>query len=222
MTHNSSARWRTLATVGLGLGAAAAATAVIQNARRGRTGSPDSAPDYTARQSKGPGETVGRTVTIRKPREDLFSFWRDFANLPQFMENLEKIEPGAEEGLSTWFIHGPMDKVFAIETRIEQETANELIAWASTEGSEVETEGCVTFEDAPGERGTRVSLIITYHQPGGAVGKAIANLLGAAPETQARRDLKRFKMLMETGEIATSVRCSDPGSKPFNLTEEIA
>lgn len=220
MTHNSSAKWRTVATLGLGLGVAAAATAVIQNVRRGRSGSPDSAPDYTARHSEGAGETIGRTVTVRKPRDELFSFWRDFTNLPQFMGNLEKIEPGTSEGISTWFINGPMGKVFEIETQIERETEGALIAWKSTEGSEVETEGCVTFEDAPGERGTRVSLIIKYNQPGGEIGKAIAKLMGVAPDIQARHDLKRFKMLMETGEIATSARRKEKAHPAAQQTEE--
>ena len=222
MTHQSNIRWRTLATVGLGLGATAAAVIVIQNARRRGSGSPDSAPEDTARQSQSASETTGRTVTIRKPRAELFRYWQDFSNLPQFMKNLEAIEPGATEGLSTWFIHGPMGKVFEIETRIDREIENKLIAWKSTEGSEVETEGCVTFEDAPGDRGTRVSLIITYNQPGGAVGKAIAKLMGIAPEMQARHDLKRFKMLMETGEIATSARCTDEATAPKNQSEENA
>lgn len=223
MTHTSGTRWRTLAAVGLGLGATAAAVAVIQSARRARSsGSHDRAPDYTARDTEGSGETTGRTVTIRKPRSELFQFWRDFANLPHFMENLERIEPGTAEGANTWFVKGPLGKVFEIETRVDREIENEMIAWKSTEGSEVETEGCVIFEDAPGDRGTRVSLIITYHQPGGAVGTAIAKLMGVAPAMQARHDLKRFRMLMETGEIATSARCKDAARAPTMQTEEIA
>lgn len=222
MTHTKNAQRRTIAKIGLGVGVAVAAAAVIQTARRNRRGSPDSAPDYTLRHSGETGETAGRTVTIRKPRAELFGFWRDFSNLPQFMKNLERVEPGAAEGLSIWFIHGPMGKVFKIETRIDQEIANELIAWKSTPGSEVETEGCVTFKDAPGERGTRVSLINTYHQRGGALGTAIAKLMGVAPSIQARHDLKRFKMLMEAGEIATSARCNDETTTPDNQSEENA
>lgn len=228
MSHNSSVKWRAVATLGLGLGVAAATAAtaaaakVIGKSRRSRNSRSDSAPGYTARQSQGSGQTIGRTVTIRKPREDLFRFWKDSSNFPQFMENLEKIEPGTIEGHSTWFIRGPMGKVFEIATRVDREVENELIAWRSTEGSEIETKGCVTFRDAPGERGTRVSLIISYHQPGGEIGKSIAKLMGTAPEMQARHDLKRFKMLMETGEIATFARCNAQTRTPNNQTEEIA
>ena len=79
-------------------------------------------------------------------------------------------------------------------------------------GSQIDTEGRVSFEDAPGERGTRVTLIIAYQPPGGALGKGLAKLFGREPAIQARHDLKRFKMLMETGEIATSAprREEDP------------
>ncbi|MBY0345179.1 MAG: hypothetical protein K2Q29_15115, partial [Sphingomonadales bacterium] len=76
----------------------------------------------------------------------------------------------------------------------------------STEDSDIDTEGRVTFEDAPGERGTRVSLIIAYKPKGGILGDTVAKLMRRSPELQGRHDLKRFKMLMETGEIATSAR----------------
>jgi uncharacterized membrane protein len=152
----------------------------------------------------------------------LFAFWREFSNLSQFMENLEKVEPVGHDGHSRWFIRGPMNRTLEIETRIAREVENELIAWRSTETSQIETEGRVSFHDAPGDRGTRVKLIIAYKPPGGDIGKAIAKLMGAEPEAQARRDLKRFKMLMETGEIATSARRNDDPSPPSQQHEEIA
>ena len=84
-----------------------------------------------------------------------------------------------------------------------------LIAWRSVEDSEIETSGEVRFEDAPGKRGTRVSLMMAYDPPAGALGRAVAKLFLREPQVQARHDLKRFKMLMETGEIATSARTRD-------------
>ena len=77
------------------------------------------------------------------------------------------------------------------------------------DGTEIETSGKVRFEDAPGERGTRVSLVMAYDPPAGALGRAVAKLFLREPQVQARHDLKRFKMLMETGEIATSARTRD-------------
>ncbi len=204
MRNENSARWPYLALAGIGL--AAIPIVAAGRARRSPV-DPDSAPGYTARRSFGDYRVVGRTVTIARPRAELFAFWRDFQNLPQFMANLERIEPSGEEpGHNTWHIRGPGGKIFAVDTRIAREVDGELIAWRSTETSEVDSEGRVTFEDAPGERGTRVNLIIAYKPKGGALGQAVATLMQRSPSLQARHDLKRLKMLMETGEIATGAR----------------
>lgn len=206
MRHENTARWPYLALAGVGLAAIPIAARVAASRNR-RPAGHDSAPGFTARRSFGDYQVVGRSVTIAKPRAELFAFWREFANLPRFMENLDRIEPsGSEPGHATWHIRAPAGKVYAVDTRIAREVDSELIAWRSTEESEIDTEGRVTFEDAPGDRGTRVSLIIAYKPKGGAIGQALATLMRRSPELQARHDLKRLKMLMETGEIATSAR----------------
>ncbi len=207
--HRQSRRsWPKLAALGIGLVAIPAVAFGVASSRRRADIRSDNAPGFTARRSFGSFDVVGRSVTIRKPRDELFRFWRDFSNLPEFMENLDKVVPDdTESGRNTWFIRAPAGKTFAVETRVVREIDNELIAWRSTPESEIETEGRVTFEDAPGERGTRVGLIIAYKPVGGVAGKMLAKLLRRSPELQARHDLKRFKMLLETGEISTSARC---------------
>lgn len=201
--------WSNIAALGIGLMALPVVAYGLANARRRADTRSDNAPGFTARRSFGSFDVVGRSVTIRKPRAELFRFWRDFSNLPQFMENLEKVVPDATEaGRNTWYIHAPAGRIFAVDTRVVREIDNELIAWRSTPESDIETEGRVTFEDAPGERGTRVGLIIAYKPVGGVAGKLLARLTRQSPELQARHDLKRFKMLMETGEISTSARCA--------------
>lgn len=197
----------TAAGVGLALGAAAIG-AYVQT-RKAKDRSPDDAPGFTARRGFGKYEVAGRTVTIRRPREELFAFWRDFQNLAQVMTNVERIQPTGENGRAVWTIKAPAGQTVDVETEIAREVENELIAWRSVEGSDIDTEGRVSFEDAPGERGTRVTLIVAYDAPGGAAGKALAKLFMREPAMQARHDLKRFKMLMETGEIATSARRKD-------------
>ena len=197
------------AAISLGLAASGIALGAILSAKsKGR--SSDDAPGYTARRGFGEYDVVGRTVTIRKPREELFAYWRDFRNLARFMENLEKVEStDASKGSAVWHIKVPAGKTVAVETEIVREQQGKLIAWRSVEGSDIDTEGRVTFEDAPGERGTRVGLVIAYKPPGGEIGRVIAKAFMREPEIQARHDLKRFKMLMETGEIATSARRKD-------------
>lgn len=196
-----------MTAAGIGLAAGAVVIGALVGQRKGR--SSDDAPGFTARRGFGNYEVVGRTVTIRKPRAELFEYWRDFANLAAFMENLESVQPKGDAGRAVWTIKAPMGRTVAVETEIVKQTENELIAWRSVEGSDIDTEGRVTFEDAPGERGTRVGLTIAYQPPAGELGRAVAKLFLREPEIQARHDLKRFKMLMETGEISTSARRKD-------------
>ena len=192
-----------IAGVGLAAGAAAFA-AFLSNRHEGKY---DDAPDRAARKNQGDLELVGRTVTIRKPRAELYAFWRDFSKLPGFMENLEDVRTVAgKTDQSVWTIKALAGQTVCIESKITEDIENEKIAWASLEGSDIETKGEVTFTDAPGDRGTRVSLIIEYAPPAGELGKVIAQAFLKEPKIQARHDLKRFKMLMETGEVATSAR----------------
>ena len=177
-------------------------------ARSGRSrGGRDDAPGRTARTGRfGDYAVVGKTVTIAKPSRDrLFAIWRDFSNLPSFMDNLKAVEM-LGDNRSRWTIKAPGGSSVDVDTRIVEETPGELIVWRSVEGSDIDTEGRVKFRDAPGGRGTEVELIIAYKPPFGRAGEAIAKLLQREPALQARRDLRRFKMLMETGEIANSDR----------------
>lgn len=180
--------------------------------RRVSRAAQDSAPGFTTRRGSrefGKYAVSGRCVTIGKPRTELFAFWRDFANLARFMENVEAVRPAGDDGHCVWTIRAPAGRTVDVETVIAREEPGELIAWRSVEGSDIDTEGRVTFEDAPGDRGTRVSVRIAYKPPAGELGRLFAKMQGREPEIQARRDLRRFKMLMETGEIATSARRKD-------------
>lgn len=198
------------AILGIGMALGGIALGSILSAKTGKGRSSDDAPGFTARRGFGDFAVVGRTVTIGKPRAELFAFLRDFTNLPAFMENLDTIEVhDAATGTATWHIKAPAGQVVAVKTKIAREDDGKLIAWRSVEQSDIDTEGRVTLEDAPGDRGTRVGLIVAYKPPAGEVGRAIAKLFLREPEIQARHDLKRFKMLMETGEIATSARTAN-------------
>lgn len=178
-------------------------------ASRHRNRHGDDAPGFARRRPDGDLTQVGRSVTIRKPRDELFAYWRDFSNLAGFMENLEAVEASGSGGVSTWKIKAPAGQTVDVKTEITNETQDERIAWRSVEGSDIETRGEVRFEDAPGDRGTRVSLVMSYDPPAGALGRAVAKLFLREPQVQARHDLKRFKMLMEAGEISTSARTRD-------------
>jgi len=204
--NSNSRKGKNAGAVIVAVGAVAAAGAVYV-ANRHREGKRphdphDNAPARTRRREFGDYDVVGKTVTINRPRSEIFAFWRDFENLPKFMENIEKIQPTGKNGRNIWTIKAPAGRTVQVETEIVQERENELIAWRSVKGSDIDTEGRVKFRDAPADRGTWVEAIIAYQPPGGAIGKMIAKLFAKEPEVQARRDLKRLKMFLETGEIA--------------------
>ena len=163
----------------------------------------DDAPGRTRRRDFGDYRVVGRTVTINRPRHELYAYWRDFQNLPKFMENVEQVQMTGADGQAVWTISAPGGLSVEAETRIVEEADGALIAWRSVAGSQIDTEGRVAFREAPDGRGTWVEAIIAYKPPAGRAGAAVARLFRKEPEIQARHDLKRFKMLMETGEIAT-------------------
>ena len=141
-------------------------------------------------------------VTIARPRAELYAYWRDFEHLPEFMEAVEAVRVEGERR-HVWTLQVPGGTA-RIRTEITEEREGEAIAWKSVEGSDMEMRGQVRFEDAPGGRGTRVAAEIAYVPPGGELGRALAKILQREPAIQARRELKRFKMLMEAGEIATA------------------
>jgi uncharacterized membrane protein len=146
---------------------------------------------------------VGRTVTIDRPREELYAFWRDFKNLPRFMHNIHSVVVhGARE--SHWVIEAPAGKTVEWDAEITQDEPGHLIAWRSREGASVRNSGQVEFVDSSDGRGTRVTVTLVYDPPGGTVGKLIAKVFQKEPKIQARQDLRRFKQLMETGEVSTA------------------
>lgn len=160
---------------------------------------------YGAPDQGDPDQLIGRTVTINRPRAELYAYWRDFTNLPSFMDNVERIEV-LDDRRSHWTVKAPGGGHVEWTAAITEEREGEYIAWASEEGADVPNSGRITFADAQGGRGTIVSATILYDPPAGIIGKVVAKMFQREPAIQARRDLRRFKQLMETGEIATGAR----------------
>ncbi|MBD1862852.1 MULTISPECIES: SRPBCC family protein [Trichocoleus] len=149
------------------------------------------------------GIKVEKTVTINKPAEELYRFWRNLENLPRFMKHLKSVT-AYNDTRSHWIASAPLGTSVEWDADIIQEEENRFIAWASAENADVDNSGFVRFQPATGGRGTEVKVVMEYNIPGGAVSAAIAKLLGEEPEQQIGDELRRFKMLMEAGEIATT------------------
>ncbi|NEU78393.1 SRPBCC family protein [Nostoc sp. UIC 10630] len=146
---------------------------------------------------------VEKTVTINKSAEELYSFWHNFENLPTFMKHLKSVNVYNQKR-SHWIANAPLGKSVEWDADILEDRENEFISWASVEGADVDNSGFVRFKKAPGDRGTEVKVVLEYNPPGGALGATVAKLFGEEPEQQIGDELRRFKMLMETGEIATT------------------
>lgn len=147
--------------------------------------------------------TVFHATTINKPAPELYRFWRDLANLPRFMRHLRSVER-IDDRRSRWRAKGPAGTTVSWEAEITEDTPDERIAWRSRPGSTVPNHGSVTFLPAPGGHGTEVRVHLAYEPPAGRLGRMAAKLFGEDPDWQVQDDLRRFKQLMETGEIPVS------------------
>lgn len=185
-------------------GALAAAELRRRARRRIASDHPDSAPARTSTALRRFGGYVvtGRSITINRSARAVYEFWRDFGNLAEVMENVKSVRTSGR--FTEWLIAGPLGKTVRLETEIIEDRPGRLISWQSTHASDIDTTGKVLFHKAPAGRGTVVELIVAYKPPAGELGRAFARLSGKEPFVQARQDLRRLKMVMETGEIAHS------------------
>jgi uncharacterized membrane protein len=186
----------------------------------------DDAPASTSRdgdvQARAAGRkdedaVTGRTVTIDRPRHEIYAFWRDFSNLAGVMENVERIDV-VDSKRSHWVVKGPGGKTVEWDSVVTDDEPGRLLAWRSVEGAEISNSGRVEFLDAAPGRGTMVRATIAYDPPGGFIGEWIAKLFQREPAIQARRDLRRLKQFLETGEVTSSAGPS--GRKSESPTEQ--
>ena len=164
----------------------------------------DDAPIETSKKLHGARELLAESVTINRPAPDIYAFWRNPANLVHIMDNIQSIDV-IDHARSRWTVKAPAGREVSWDSVITQDVENREITWQSAPGADVANSGRIEFRDA-GERGTIVRATIAYEPPFGVVGKMIAKLFQREPKLQARRDLRRLKQFMETGEVATAAR----------------
>lgn len=149
------------------------------------------------------GMWVHASVTVNRRPEEAYRLWRDLENLPRFMHHLESVRVVGDRR-SHWVARGPAGRSVEWNAEIVEDRPNEMIKWRSVDGARVPNSGCVRFMPAAGGRGTEVRVEIGYSVPGGPFGARIAQLFGEHPEQQIHDDLRRFKQVIETGEIVQS------------------
>ena len=158
----------------------------------------------------GKGVRVTRAVTINRSPQVLYRYWRNLENLPRFMSHLVSVD--SEGTHSHWVARGPAGAHVEWDAEIITAEPDRLIAWRSLQDSQISTAGSVHFTPLSHDRGTEVRVELKYDPPGGRLGAWLARLFGEEPGQQIRDDLRRFKQLLEAGEIPT-VKGQPTGSK---------
>jgi uncharacterized membrane protein len=177
------------------------ARALSRESNGGRKAGAAVAPD---RRGFGRGIRIKKAVTINHPVSEVYTFWRNFENLPRFMTHLESVKVLDDERRSHWVAIGPAGLRVEWDAELVEDRPNELISWRSLAGGNVDTAGYVRFRPAPGNRGTEIVVEMRYDPPGGVLGASIAKLFGESGEQVVARDLLAFKNVMEVGEVVHS------------------
>jgi uncharacterized membrane protein len=151
----------------------------------------------------GSGIKVKTSITIGRPIREVYGFWRNFENLPRFMSHLQSVQV-LDERRSHWTAVGPANMRLEWDAETLEDRTEDLISWRSLPGGQVDTAGYVQFRQAPGDRGTEVTVEMRYDPPGGVVGASIAKLFGESGQEVVNRDLQAFKNVLETGEVVHS------------------
>lgn len=188
-----------LVPVGIGLMRRAVTGHCEVNAALGRNSARRRGSAILDRLKQGEGTRIEQAVVISRPRDELFQFWRRFDNLPRFMDHLESVTI-LDPRRSRWVAKGPLGTRVTWDAEIDYEVPGELISWRSLSGSDLEQTGSVQFTPAAGG-GTEVRTVMRYATPAGKVGDALAHVLGEDPARQVADDLRRFKQVMEAGEV---------------------
>ena len=160
---------------------------------------------------RGQGTKVEQSVTINRPVLEVYRFWRNFENLPRFMDHLEAVTV-IDDTRSHWVAKGPAGTRVEWFADIHNEIDDELIAWRSLPGSEINNAGSVHFAPSADGTGTEVHVVLSYEPPAGKVGVAFAKLLGEEPSNQVADDLRRLKQVMDAGDVGTASRSRRPSA----------
>jgi uncharacterized membrane protein len=151
----------------------------------------------------GAGVRAEAVVTVNAPVPRVYDFWRDLTNLPKVMRHLRAVDP-VGHGLSHWVAEAPGGRTLEWDAEIIDQRENEVIAWRSTPGGDLEHAGSVRFREAPGGRGTEVHVNLRYVPKGGTFGFLTARALSSVTDQRLAEELRHFKSFLETGEVVTT------------------
>jgi uncharacterized membrane protein len=194
MSRNNSRKMS--AAVTAAVVAAIAAIDTRESLRSTRSGN-------TNQQAAASDVLVSASVIVSKSPQECYDFWRDATNMTRISPMVESVTV-LDQRTSRWLIRSPLGHRIEWDSKVTGETPGERISWRSVDGGGLYHAGVIRFERATGDRGTLVNTSMHFRVPGGAAGIGLAKLLGANPRSEVREDLRRFKQLLEAGEIPTT------------------
>jgi uncharacterized membrane protein len=155
----------------------------------------------------GRGVNVHEAVSVQRPVAEVYSYWRRLENLPRFMSHLQRVTETSDRH-SSWVARLAPGLVVKWDAEVINEVENQVIGWRSLPGSDIVSAGSVTFRSMRAGLGTQVNVRLQYESAADGPGARLASFLGLEPSHVIREDLRRFKQLMETGEIARASAAS--------------
>lgn len=147
---------------------------------------------------------VRQSLNIHRSPDDCYRFWRDVENFPNFMQHVDEVRM-IDATRSHWKVRAPLGRQVEWTAELTSDVPSQQLGWRTLDDADIAHAGVVHFAPATGGRGTRVQVDLNYAAPLGKTGARIAQLLGEEPSLQVAQDLRRFKQLIETGEIPTTV-----------------
>lgn len=166
----------------------------------------------------GRARALSKSITVNRPRDEVYRYWRDFSNMPTFMEFIERVE-ARDDHHAHWVARIPMtDQTIEWDTYVTEDIPGERLAWMSEPNAPVRNLGWVTFREAYRGGGTEIQAVVAHEVPGGQLGYALARGISKFTGFKAEQNLRRFKQLMETGEISTGQMNREPLDKHTGIT----
>jgi uncharacterized membrane protein len=143
-------------------------------------------------------QRVNESIEVQAPVAEVYRYWSNFENFPNFMQNVEEVRMTGED-TSHWKIKGPLGKSVEFDAKTTEMDPSRGIGWNTVEG-EVMTSGEARFQEVQPDR-TRIEVVMNYSDPpGGKVGEAVAGLI-QNPDRELKQDLQNFAQIVERGEL---------------------
>jgi uncharacterized membrane protein len=173
---------------------------------------------FTLPEGEHGAQVVAAVITVNRPVEEVYQFWKNPQNFSRFMGQIDSVR-AAGGGLTHWKAKAPAGLTVEWDAITVDDRPNESISWKSVDTSEIHNTGTVRFTKAPGDRGTEVHLEVEFQPKGGAVGAKLTKFFAMIPKMQLQIDLRRFKQIIELGEIVHSDASIHKGMHPARPSE---